>query len=64
MKIIVVPETGTARNDSAAPADAALSSVPTDRVAGPAYVVHVDVAPLTIPGELSNSEWSALMGLS
>jgi hypothetical protein len=62
MKIIVVPQTGTTRNESTSPADAANAAVPTDRVAGQAYVVHVDT--VTIPGELSNSEWSALMGLS
>ena len=62
MKIILVPETGTARNESTGPADAASPAVPTDRVAGQAYVVHVDA--VTIPGELSSSEWSALMGLS
>lgn len=61
MKIIVVPETGTARNESTG---AAGTPVPTDRVAGTAYVVHVDVEPVTAPGELSSSEWSALMGLS
>jgi hypothetical protein len=62
MKIIVMPQPGTARNESTDPADPADPVVHTDRVAGTAYVVHVDA--VTVPGELSSSEWSALMGLS
>ena len=63
MKIIVMPQPATARNESTDPAHPAdWAAVHTDRVAGTAYVVHVDA--VTVPGELSSTEWSALMGLS
>jgi len=60
MKIIFLPESdmsppGWAGHDPARP---------VDRVAGPAYVIHVDVAPVTMSDELTQSEWSAFTALS
>lgn len=57
MRIIFLPE-----SDSPPPA-APPAPVP-DRVAGPSFVVEVPAADSPPADRLSDTEWSALMGLS
>ncbi|HUG22350.1 hypothetical protein [Piscinibacter sp.] len=66
MRIILLPETDIDRNEVSGPLAADDPARPVDRVAGPAYVVdlNVDVKPLTSGDELTASEWSAFAGLS
>jgi hypothetical protein len=62
MKIVFLPEF----DDVPAPASGPpAEAVPEpDRVAGPAYVVEVPAVPPTTADRFSDTEWSALMGLS
>lgn len=65
MRIILLPETDSDRNGISGPLAADDPARHVDRVAGPAYVVdlNVDVKPAA-GDELTASEWSAFAGLS
>ena len=66
MRIILLPETDIDRNGIGGPPSADDPAQPVDRIAGPAYVVdlNVDVKPAAAGDELTASEWSAFAGLS
>ena len=66
MRIILLPETDIDRNGVSGPPAADDPVGHVDRVAGPAYVVDLDVSvrPAAAGEELSASEWSAFAGLS
>ena len=61
MKIILLPDFD--KELTRAPGKPAAAG-PTDREAGPAYVVEVPSVPPTTDDRLSDTEYSALMGLS
>lgn len=60
MKIVFLPEFDKDRSPGA---DSDAAPEP-DRVAGVAYVVEVPTTPTTSVDRLSDTEWSALMGLN
>jgi hypothetical protein len=60
MKIILLPDF----DKELTPAPGRPAAGGTDRVAGPAYVVEVPTAAPTADDRLSDTEYSALMGLS
>jgi hypothetical protein len=64
MKIVLLPEADIGRNEPTDPTAGDDPARPADRVAGPAYVFDVDVAPVPASDELTPSEWSAFVGLS
>lgn len=61
MKIVLLPDFD--KQPEPTPANPAAARA-ADRVAGTAYVVEVPTAPPTTDDRLSDTEYSALMGLS
>lgn len=64
MKIILLPDFDRALAPARGPTAGAAPAPEPDRVAGPAYVVEMPTVPPTTDDRLSDTEYSALMGLS